>query len=118
MVFSTRSAAKFEKVPSTNKYSTKAGNVREVGKKFCQVAVDIGETHLIQSDSLNHARPLFLVDSTVQLARVLFITLKQEETTTILASGAWSRLNQLIGMGVRPADKSKFGHTISPRKIR
>ena len=96
----------------------KAKNVREVSKKLCQVAVDIGETHLIPSDSLNHARPPFLVDSTVQLARVLFITLEQEETSSILASGAWSRLNQLIGMGVRPADKSKFGHTISLRKIR
>ena len=72
MVLGTRSTGKFEKVPSTNKYSTKAGNVREVGKKFCQVAVDIGETHLIQSDSLNHARPPFSVDSTVQSARVLY----------------------------------------------
>ena len=99
-------------------YSIKAKNVTEVSKKVCQVAVDIWETHLIHSDSLNHARPPFLVDSTVQLARVLFITLEQEETSSILASGAWSRLNQLIGMGVRPADKSNFGHTISPRKIR
>ena len=37
-----------------------------------------------------------------------------EETSAILASGAWSRLNQLMKRGSDEQIGSKFGHTMSP----